>query len=1221
MPRSASGHALSSQLIGARLADRFAVERHLGAGGMGIVYEVLDERRQERVALKTLGRVDPTAIYRLKQEFRALVDLVHPNLVRLHELFSDEGVWFFTMARVDGVPFHEYVRDDTKPAEDKLRKALGQLVLGVGAIHAAGKLHRDLKPSNVLVDATGHVTILDFGLVSAFGENATRSQDGGGAGTPAYMAPEQLMAGGPRPANDWYAVGVMLFQALTGRLPFEGTISDVISAKASGRTPEPACVLSAAVPQDLSDLASALLDSRPDARPSREHILRALDAHSAPTLAIDVAPGPIKERAFVGRERELARLQDAFLAVTSGEPRIVAISGVSGIGKTALIERFFEELEATAPNAVILSGRCYERESLPFKALDAVVDALSRHLSRLPPVQAALSIPRDLPELCRIFPVLARVPTLASALVGRAASEDAHEVRRRAFEALRELFSRTTDTRPLVIAIDDLQWGDVDSGRLLMRLVAPPDPPKMLMLAAYRSDEVEQSPLLALLADFARREGHGRVETISLEPLGQEFAVELAQKILGERGEERAATLIAEESGGSPFFIGELARASEAEGAKSASLPDLINKRVLALGSEARSLLEVVAIAGGPVMREAALRAAHLEPSNDSAIPVLRSASLLRSANERLETYHDRIRETVVSTLGIDRQRELSGRLADALASLPSPPIEVLAHHSRQAGRTADALRYSVEAADRAANALAFDRAARLYQAAIELAPEDATAARRNLLRKLADAFRDAGRGREAADLYLGLCADAQENERIDLEGRAADALLACGEIDRGVAAARAVMARVGVWMPESPLAAFVLGMLLFFYAYLRGARSVPRALRPLDSAKARRIDVLQSLAGGFGLTDTMHGAYISQRLGLAGRASGDVVVIMRALFNECWSIAWARPLDSGISPRLERMRDLAKAHSHPKLDPLEALSAGMCAFLQGRWRASREALERAENGFLRCNDAFTELSVSRAFHTWSLFYLGAFRQLSERVPALAADARARGDIVALNGQVSAFGAPAWLAKDDLNTASSEVDDAFSRWPCKRFQLQNYWYLLARGLIDLYAGEGVRLHAQYERDWPLLRRSTLLVGAIVSQQLVWCRTGAAILAAGKAEASRASKLLSAAELNARKLARNPVLGSASMASLLLGAISYARGDDDAARKRLASAVPTFEELDMRAFAAASKRILGRLQGGDEGAKLVAEADAFMASEGIVNPARFAAMLTPGFKRD
>ena len=156
--------------------DRFHVLGTLGAGGMGVVYEVHDRLRDEVVALKTLRRTGAADLYRLKREFRSLADVTHPNLVCLYELFVDEDRSFFTMERVRGVNFVEYVRGARRRAllaANDSSPRFGQLIDGVSALHARGKLHRDIKPSNVLVTPEGRVVILDFGLIA----EATRPLD------------------------------------------------------------------------------------------------------------------------------------------------------------------------------------------------------------------------------------------------------------------------------------------------------------------------------------------------------------------------------------------------------------------------------------------------------------------------------------------------------------------------------------------------------------------------------------------------------------------------------------------------------------------------------------------------------------------------------------------------------------------------------------------------------------------------------------------------------------------------------------------------------------------------------------------------------------------------------------------------------------------------------------------------------------------------------------
>lgn len=218
----------ATQPIGTSLASgRFSIVRRLGAGGMGVVYEAFDRERNARVALKTVHELDSSSLYQLKNEFRALADVAHPCLVGLHELFAEGDSWYFTMDLVDGVPFDAWVRSQAAGVDaPRLRASLRQLSAAVGAIHAAGKLHRDLKPSNVLVTPDGRVVVLDFGLAvdRELGGVGHTIADEHVCGTPAYMAPEQAAGALASAASDFYAIGVMLFEALTGRLPFEGQL-------------------------------------------------------------------------------------------------------------------------------------------------------------------------------------------------------------------------------------------------------------------------------------------------------------------------------------------------------------------------------------------------------------------------------------------------------------------------------------------------------------------------------------------------------------------------------------------------------------------------------------------------------------------------------------------------------------------------------------------------------------------------------------------------------------------------------------------------------------------------------------------------------------------------------------------------------------------------------------------------------------------------------------
>src|SRR6516225_8708121 len=162
--------ALNPILPGELLASRYRIIRAIGQGGMGQVFEAEDLKLRKKVALKSIRSeiaADPESLYRFKNEFRALTDVIHPSLVTLYDVFSDGEMWFFTMELVRGLNFVDYTKCDDS-CRSRLRRALRQLVEAVLALHAAGKLHRDIKPLNVLVEDDNRLTLIDFGLVTEF---------------------------------------------------------------------------------------------------------------------------------------------------------------------------------------------------------------------------------------------------------------------------------------------------------------------------------------------------------------------------------------------------------------------------------------------------------------------------------------------------------------------------------------------------------------------------------------------------------------------------------------------------------------------------------------------------------------------------------------------------------------------------------------------------------------------------------------------------------------------------------------------------------------------------------------------------------------------------------------------------------------------------------------------------------------------------------------------
>ena len=1256
--------------------DRFIIEGILGEGGMGVVYRARDVRRSSAVALKTMTRLDPSALLRFKKEFRALADIAHPSVVQLYELFAEGDQWFFTMELLDGTDFVSFVRGITRVSgaqltetdpgsllrplessaptieasllvseldgssllaiantgervgdERRLRDASRGLIEGVMAIHASGRLHRDIKPSNVMVTPEGRVVLLDFGVVGELGKAGERVEDLV-LGTPAYMAPEQARASLVGPPADFYAIGVMLYEALTGQLPFDGAPEEVLYAKQQGR-PRPPGEVVEGVPPELAALCLDLLTPAPQDRPEGPEILDRLRASrgggDARTTSRSLRPSTTTgSRAFVGREAELSVLRQGLRRAARGQPALTLVSGASGIGKTTLIQRFLTEAAQT-PRTLVLSGRCYEREAVPFKGLDSVIDELSRWLSLMPQQELGSLLPPHTAELLRVFPVLRSVPALERRGADRPGTAEPQELRRRAFMALRGLLGAIADDRPLVVHIDDWQWADVDSVALLEQVLHTPGAPAMLLVGSFRSEAVGKSAVLTeLLALVGRLAQGGKVERLELARLPYEDCARLAELSLGERAESSPDVVrrIAEESQGLPLFVSELsawqrtAAADETSGL--ISLDAVIQGRVDELPPEGRALLEVLCVAGGPLSIALAEAVVGLNGA-DALLARLRVARLTRTVEsgegELLDIYHGRIRDSLLGSIEPGRQRGLHARLATELEGQGGVDEGVLVEHFLAAQDDAGARRHVLAAAVAAEQGLAFLRAAGLYRRAIELSVSEP---RWRLERSAGEMLLAAGHANAAAAAFAGAVRLAPAAEQSELRRLAAEHFLKSGGEIEGLRLLREALSEVKLGYPETTASAVVSLLGNRARLLLRGLKF---ELHPdVSASELSRIDVAFVAATGLAMFDVVRAADFGARHLLLALDGGEPIRICRALLLEASGRAAVevRGRDS-VDGLVRTAESLATRSNDPHAMALARLAAGMVRVFSGEWRAAQATLDAAELIIReRCRGVHWERANAVAWSMNALILCGELKEAAQRVPEVLREAQERNDRFALMHMVYPAAITAIVA-DDPDTAD-RIAREFPKFGgdfSDKFTGGHWGSLVSRVSANRYRGRGSLAHQEMEIDFARIKAAHFLRVHMMRVCTTFER-GLCALAAAEDGGDQAA-LWRLAERCGRELTADRPDYAAPMGHHVLGCLAASKGQRQQALAQLDLAISGLSRVDMGYLASCARARRGALAGGEVGRGLLNASTEQLMKQGIVNVERCLEMSAPGFR--
>ncbi|HEY4178648.1 MAG TPA: protein kinase [Kofleriaceae bacterium] len=1196
---------------------RFEIRGELGSGGAGVVYRAHDRELGREVALKWLRTASGRDLIRFKREFRALADIQHPNLVALHELHSNDGDWFFTMELVEGEAFIDWVRpsrvgytgakrtraDITSGAPNyaRLRGSLIQLVDALVALHRAGKLHRDLKPSNVLVTALGRTALLDFGLVLQVSEGDPEHL---AVGTPGYMSPEQAADQPLAEASDWYSVGCMLYEALVGRRPFEGEAADIMMRK-QRETPTYPTEIAPNTPPDLARLCASLLKAGPKDRPSGEQILTQLGA--APSKTTRKLARSVPPVVFVGRTSEVDEMRRA-LADARRRGMTLIVRGRSGIGKSTLVRRFVRDLGEAV---TALEGRCFEREAVPFKMLDGVVDALSSALVSLSPEQLQALVlegrgKETIGSLARLFPVMRRVPLIADASTDHTVPADPAELRQRGFAALRGVIVRMARTKPVVIVVDDAHWGDADSCTFLAELIHGGDPGVLVVLVTRPEDYRGVMAQLRRPPSGSMRRGD--IRDLEVVPLATDDALALVAQ-LAPPGSAEAIVAAAE---GNPLALVEMSRAGEfPAGTK---MDDLVRVRMLRLSPDAQALLAVSSVAARPLPVAIAAYAADTTGGLDEAAALVADRlATLRHADgvAMLHPAHDYVRSAVLAALGPESRASIHEAIARAFEVVQGPDkLDSLAvvEHWLAAGHPQNAAHHAVTAALHAEGALAFKRAAELYQIALTFGSWDIEG-QRDLIARKAASLAAAGQLSDAATEY-GLAAQLLPGpEAIDLERLRVETLLRCGRLPEALPAAEQLLARVGLRVPLTTRSRTKLAT-QWVQMKLRGLDFTERAAVDVPPDLLRAVDILYSVASGLAFADPALGRVVQTELLRCALDAGEPGRVGLALAQELiYGAAAGGRNRNAITAVAVRLDALASRLGDPRVSGLADTAIGIAAHAAGQWT---EARARLETGLATLRDHGAgvrwEIDIGDTYWLATLFYLGEWRELSRQHSMLMRDALERDDASAQLWLRSGRCNLAWLVAgrtEDARTALVAVEKSLAP---DDFHLTHLHALMAAANVDLARGEIAAANARLRSAHEKFER----LGVDRMQQP---RIELAVLRARLALADTPRRAREARDLS-RALASEDVAWARALGQLFGAACAAWDGDVAAATIQLQGAEAELDAAAMVGYVQIARLYRAQIEGGPAGMARAAAARDALSDLGAASPETLARELVP-----
>ncbi len=680
--------------------QRYQLEALIGTGGMGSVHRAYDRLHKQHVALKRLtvqlntlsfsksiGLSKDTQRQRmmLAQEFKTLASLRHPNIVSVLDYGFDAQQHPYFVMELFPDDQNLLQAGESAPFERQI-DYLTQLLMALDYLHRRGVIHRDLKPANVLVH-NGVLKVVDFGVAQTLGANPDEI-----GGTLGYIPPEVLM-GDPITARcDLYAFGVIAYELVTGIHPFFDTRTHQFDLNAIINLPVPADALgdSPLRPVILHLLEKSPADSYRDVSEVVQALYNALD-RDVPSESLEVRESVLQSGRFVGRDGIISALETALAQTEQGHGAGFLIGGVSGVGKSRLLDEF--RTRVLVRGIPVVRAQTTREQATLYKLWQDIL----REFCLLADVAGLLNDERA----AVLKPVVPDLPNWLGRTIPDAPALPPNLIAARLNETLRTIFLSIDE--PLIIVLEDLHWLR-DGLPLLQAVTQVLEKSRVLVVATYRTDETPRLPNQL-----------PKMQAISLEALDAEAVIELTASFISQRQEVGGlAALLSRETAGNAFLIVEILRVLADEvgllnmagmtkiptAILSSGIRGVILRRYSHLPRPAQDLLSAAAVIGRTLDK---VLLAQLFPGVVLAplIQICTEVLLLEAVENEWRFSHDLLREMILSNTPPDTLRDLHGQVARAAEHLYSDQTAqtpLLAYHYWAAGDWQNAVRWSESA-------------------------------------------------------------------------------------------------------------------------------------------------------------------------------------------------------------------------------------------------------------------------------------------------------------------------------------------------------------------------------------------------------------------------------------------------------------------------------------------------------------------------------------------